>query len=456
MTARGFSRIAVAAAVATLMTIVPPAHAQTPDVSEFKLKNGLQVVVITDRRAPVVTHMIYYKVGSADELPGKSGVAHFLEHMMFKGTEKNPAGRFSKMLSTIGGKENAFVTTDYTGYFQRVPRRYLRDVMAFEADRMTGLKFSDAHVRAERDVVIEEYNTRVANSPTARLGQQIAAALYLNHPYGRPVIGWRDEIERLNREDALDFYRRFYDPRNAVVVVAGDVGADEVKVLAEETYGAIPQRAGIETRRRPQEPKPVAMRRVTMDDANVAQPSVHRGYLVPSYATAEQGEAEALDVLGHVLGAGANSRLYRRLVMEKQLATIAGAAYRGSALDATRFSIYAVPRPDIALSAVEDEIDNAIAAIIADGVTAAELERAKTRLIADAIYAQDNQATMARWFGAALSTGSTVRDVLAWPERVKAVTAAEVQAAARTWLDRRRSVTGYLVKSLPAKEEKRS
>lgn len=459
MMARVVSSLVFAAVAAAVAFAAPSARGQEqqePKATEFKLTNGLEVIVIPDRRAPVVTHMIYYKVGSADEPPGKSGIAHFLEHLMFKGTEKNPAGRFSKMLATIGGQENAFTTADYTGYYQRVPRQYLGDVMAFEADRMTGLVLSDENVLPERDVVLEEHNMRVANSPEARLAEQLSAALYLNHPYGRPVIGWRPEIERLNREDALAFYRRFYGPNNAVVVVSGDVTPEEVKALAEKSYGAIAPRAPAEARLRPREPVPVAVRKLTLDDPRVAQPSVHRVYLTPSYATAERGESEALDVLAQLLGGGSTSRLYQRLVVEKRLATNAGSAYQGSALDSTRLTVYALPQPGVALADVEKEIDAVIADLLANGVAAEELERAKTRMIADAVYAQDSQAMMARWFGTAVSTGSTVQDVITWPERIKAVSAAQVQAAARTWLDKRRSVTGHLVKSPPAPEEKRS
>ncbi|RAI39665.1 M16 family metallopeptidase [Rhodoplanes roseus] len=447
---------ATAAPPAAVQVPGQAAPSQGPKISEFKLANGLQVVVVPDKRTPVVTHMIYYKVGSADEPPGKSGIAHFLEHLMFKGTEKNPSGRFSKMLATIGGQENAFTTTDYTGYFQRVPREFLGDVMEFEADRMTGLVLTDANVLPERDVVLEEFNMRVANSPDARMGEQVAAALYLNHPYGRPVIGWRPEIEKLNREDALAFYKQFYGPNNAVVVIAGDVDPEAVKALAEKTYGKIPVRSDIGPRARPQEPTPVAVRQVTLDDPRVAQPSLNRSYLVPSYATAKRGEAEALDVLSQILGSGPNSRLYQRLVAEKRIATSAGAWYQGSAVDATRLGVFGRPTPETSLPDLEKAIDAVIAETIHDGVTADELERAKTRMIADAVYAQDNQSSMARWYGTALSTGSTVQDVLSWPDRIRAVTAEQVRDAAKTWLDKRRSATGYLIKSLPASEEKRS
>ena len=425
------------------------------EVAHFTLANGLDVVVIPDHRAPVVTHMVWYRVGSADEPPGKSGIAHFLEHLMFKGTANNPSGKFSQILATVGGQENAFTASDYTGYFQRVVREHLPLLMEFEADRMTGLVLTDANVLSERDVVLEEYNTRVANSPDARLGEQVAAALYLNHPYGRPVIGWRHEIEQLDRADALAFYRGFYRPDNAVLVVAGDVTAEAVRALAEATYGKLARGAESVQRGRPQEPEPNAVRRVTVADPRVAQPSLMRSYLVPAERTAKPGEAEALDVLAHILGSGANSRLYRRLVVDKALAASAASSYSGTAVDMTRFNIYASPRPNVSLAALEAAIEEAIAEV-GEGVTAEELARAKTRMIADAVYAKDNQATLARWYGAALATGSSVARVTLWPDRIRAVSAEAVRAAARTWLQPQRSVTGYLIREWPKPEEKKS
>jgi zinc protease len=432
------------------------AHAASgPDVTDFTLANGLEVVVVPDHRAPVVTHMIWYKVGAADETAGKSGIAHFLEHLMFKGTEKNPGDAFSVDVAEIGGQDNAFTTSDYTGFYQRVPREHLKEMMAFEADRMTGLVLTDDVVRPELNVVLEEQNMRVANNPAARLGEQMDAALYLNHPYGRPPIGWRQEIEKLGRDDALAFYRRFYTPNNAVVVVAGDVTASEVKAEAEETYGKVAQRAVIGPRDRPKEPVQEAPRTVTLADSRIEQPSITRDYLVPSETTAKPGESEALDVLANVLGSGANSRLYRTLVVDKGIALNAGAYYEGTALDYGKFGVYGAPKPGVTLHEVEDNIDAVLADVVEHGITTDELDRAKTRLIADAVYAQDNQVTLARWYGAALACGETVAMVQAWPDQVRAVTADAVQDAARQWLDRRRSVTGYLVKSLQP-EEKRS
>jgi zinc protease len=426
-----------------------------PQVTDFTLANGLEVVVVPDHRAPVVTHMIWYKVGAADETPGKSGLAHFLEHLMFKGTEQNPGAAFSQKVAAIGGQENAFTNSDYTGFFQRVPRDHLKEMMALEADRITGLVLTDDVVRPELNVVLEEQNMRVANNPAGRLGEQMDAALYLNHPYGRPTIGWRHEIEKLARDDALAFYRRFYTPNNAIVVAAGDVTPEEVKADAEETYGKIARRADTNSRQRPQEPEHEASRTVTLADSRVEQPSVTRNYLVPSETTAKPGESEALDVLSHILGSGANCRLYRTLVVDKGIVLNAGAYYSGTAVDYAKLGVYGTPKPGVTLHQVEDGIDAVLTDVIDHGVTADELETAKTRMIADAVYAQDSQATLARWYGAALATGQTVDMVRNWPDRIRTVTADAVQQAARTWLDRRRSVTGYLVKSLQS-EEKRS
>jgi zinc protease len=442
-------------ALAVAVAAANVAHASAdPDVTHFTLSNGLEVVVVPDHRAPVVTHMIWYKVGGADETAGKSGLAHFLEHLMFKGTKQNPGDHFSQEVASIGGQENAFTSSDYTGYFQRVPREHLKEMMALEADRITGLMLTDEVVRPELNVVLEEQNMRVANNPNARLGEQMDAALYLNHPYGRPVIGWRQEIEALTSEDALAFYRRFYTPNNAIVVIAGDVTADEVKADAEDTYAKIATRAEIKPRNRPKEPVQEAPRTVTLADPRVEQPSVSRNYLVPSTTTAKPGESEALDVLAHVLGSGSNSRLYRTLVVDKGIALSAGAYYSGTAVDYAKFGVYGSPKPGTTLRQVEDGIDAVLADVVDHGITADELDRAKNRLIADAVYAQDNQATLARWYGAALATGETVQMVQGWPDRIRAVTADAVRDAAHNWLDTRRSVTGYLVKSLQPEEKK--
>lgn len=434
----------------TTVTSAPPAT--------FTLPNGLQVVVIPDHRTPVVTQMIWYKVGSADETPGKSGLAHFLEHLMFKGTAKHPAGEFSQTVLRVGGNENAFTSTDYTGYFQRVPREQLAKMMAFEADRMTGLVLKDENVLPERDVVLEEFNMRVANNPDARLTEQIMAALYLNHPYGRPVIGWRQEIEKLDREDALAFYKRFYAPNNAILVIAGDVEAKDIRPMVERTFGEIPAQPAIPAQRlRPQEPTPAAPRTVTLSDPRVEQTGLRRYYLVPSATTAAAGESPALDVLAQLMGGGANSYLYRALVIDRPLAISAGAGYQGTSLDPSQFVISVSPKPGVEFSQIEQAVDGVIAEISQNPARAEDIERVKTQLIAEAIYAQDNQATLARWYGGALTSGQSIDDIRSWPDRIRAVTAEQVRDAAQKWLDKKRSVTGYLIKdTTPKREEKRS
>lgn len=439
----------------TTLTSTPPAS--------FTLSNGLQIVVIPDHRTPVVTEMIWYKVGSADETPGKSGLAHFLEHLMFKGTEKHPIGEFSKTVFRVGGDENAFTSLDYTSYFERVPREQLPTVMEFEADRMNGLILKNENVLLERDVVLEEYNMRVANSPNERLSEQIMTALYLNHPYGRPVIGWHQEIEKLGREDALAFYRRFYSPNNAIVVIAGDVELPEVRSLVERNFGPIPAQPAIPAQRvRPQEPEPAAPRTVTLSDPRVELPVLQRLYLVPSATTVAPGESAALAVLAHLMGSGSNSYLYRALLVDKPLAVSASAGYSSISLDATQFSVSALPKTGVGFAEVEQVIDGVIADIVQNPIPPEDLERVKTQLIAKAIYAQDSQAALAYWYGGALSTGLSIKEIRSWPDRIRSVTDEQVRAAAQKWLDKKRSVTGYLIKdttnakTTTKREEKRS
>jgi len=438
---------------------LPAAAAENagPQVADYKLSNGLELVVIPDHRAPVITHMIWYKVGSADETAGKSGLAHFLEHLMFKGTAAHPAGEFSQVVARMGGQENAFTTDDYTGYFQRVPSGDLKTVMSFEADRMTGLQLTDDVVLPERQVILEEQNQRVGNNPRARLSEQIEAALFLNHPYGRPVIGWRHEMEGLTRDDAIGFYRHFYGPNNAIVVIAGDIDPDAALKLAQDTYGKVARRAAIPAvRQRPQEPAQVAVRSLTLADPRVEMPVLQRDYLVPSFRTAKPRVSEALEVLAHILGTGNNSRLYRTLVVDRKMAVAAGAWYDSAAIDDSKFGVYGTPAQGVTLPQFENAVDSVVAEIADKGVTPEELERTKTRLIADAVYAHDSQASMARWYGAALATGSTVADVEHWPDRIRMVTAADVQNAARQWLRKERSVTGYLIKDTRQTAERRS
>jgi zinc protease len=419
----------------------------------FKLSNGLEVVVVEDHRSPVVTQMVWYKVGAADEPPGKSGIAHFLEHLMFKGTKKYGPGVFSGTVARLGGQENAFTNQDYTGFYQRVAKKHLRTVMDLESDRMTGLTLTEEQVKPELQVVLEEQNQRVANSPAAKLGEQVAAILYLNHPYRKPVIGWRPEIELLTRDDAIAFYRRWYTPNNAVLVVAGDVTPDEVRKLAEETYGKVAPRANIEPRTRPLEPPPIAERQVTLADPQVRQPSLQRSYLVPSDTTAKPGEAEALDLLTHIIASGTVSRLYRELVVEQQVATSVNGWYLSTALDDSRMTFGLTPAAGVTLPALEAAFDKVLASVVDKGVTEDELKTAKERMIADMVYAHDSQTTLAQMYGAALTTGSTVDKVFSWTDRINKVTAEQVHEVAQRYLEKQRSATGYLVQEKSVRAE---
>lgn len=444
-TRRGFTAALAGLCLIAVTSRPLPAMAQQPVAETFTLGNGMQVVVIPDHRAPVVTHMVWYKVGSADEPQGKAGIAHFLEHLMFKGTNKYPPGAFNRIIRENGGEDNAFTSKDYTAYFQRIAKDRLGLVMDLEADRMQNLVLKDENVLPELKVVEEERRERTDNDPSSLLGEQLDAILYLAHPYRKPVIGWMAEVNKLTREDAIAFYKANYTPANAVLVVAGDVTTDEVRKLAEEHYGKLANTFDVKPRVRTPEPEPIAPRRVALTDERAAAPLVQRSYLATSYATAPKGEAEALEVLAEALGGGATSRLYRNLVVDKRLASYTGAWYSGDGLDSGTFGVYGSPVPGGNVDGVEAAIDAVLEDIKTNGLTEDELKRSKSKLIAATVYARDNQGNMARNFGTALTTGTTVKDVLDWPSRIEAVTLDQVKAAAAKTLDIRRSATGILL-----------
>lgn len=443
----------MAAGVLALGLVFAPAGVRAEDMAfapeTLRLANGLQVIVLPDHRAPVVTHMVWYFAGAADEPPGKSGIAHFLEHLMFRGTSTIAPGDFSKIVAKNGGEDNAFTTQDYTAYFQRVAVDRLPLVMEMEADRMHNLVLTDEIVATERKVILEERRMRVDNNPSALLDEQMDAAQYLNHPYHNPTIGWEHEMEGLTREDALAFYKKFYEPNNAILIVAGDVTLEQVKTLAEKYYGPIPAGEPV-VRKRPQEPPQIAARRVILEDGRAQLPSFARSYLAPSYGTDKNEEAEAIDVMVDVLGGGETSRLYRALVIDQKLATSAGAYYTSAGLDSATIGIYASPVPGVALETLEAAIDKVIADFKANGATDDEITRSKAGLTAAAVYARDNQQSMARIFGVSLTTGETIEDILKWPERIEAVPAAQVKEVAETYLVPEHSVTGDL-KPVPGK-----
>jgi len=415
----------------------------------FTLENGLQVVVLPNHRVPVVTHMVYYKVGSADEPPGKSGVAHLLEHLMFKGTKERPSGDFSRIVARNGGSENAFTSLDFTGYFQTVAADRLELMMGMEADRMVNLILDPKEVETERLVVLEERRMRTDNDPGSILGEHVNAALFLNYPYRQPVIGWEHEIKALSVDALRAFYQRWYYPGNAILLVAGDITAEQLKPMAERTYGRIPARPDV-ARDRPSEPPQSASRRVELKSERVRQPSWQRTYLAPTRLTEIKGgagveHADALEILADVLGGGSSGPLYRSLVIEQKLAISAGAGYRASGMGPGRFVFYAAPRPGVTIAKLEAAMDAELAKILKNGVADDDVQRAKTRTLAEAVYALDSLATGARIFGSALASGRTIDDVENWPHRIEAVTTEAVNAAARAVIKGRPSVTSLLL-----------
>ena len=425
----------------------------TENVTTFTLENGLEAVVIEDHRAPVVVHMLWYKAGSADEKPGVSGVAHFLEHLLFKATDNMEAGEFSATVEANGGSDNAFTSFDYTGYFQRVAADRLGLMMQMESDRMRNIKLTEEDILTERDVILEERNQRTDSEPGNLFSEQRIAAQYLNHPYGIPIIGWRHEMEQLSREDALEFYETYYAPNAAILVVAGDVDPAEVEALAKEHYGPLKPTIGLPERVRPQEPPQLAERRLTYEDDRVAQPYVIRTYLAPERDSGDQETAAALTLLADILGGSSATSVFgRELELENRKAVYTSAFYNGTNYDDAMFGFVIVPTPDLTLEQAETEIDAVIAQFIEDGVDPDQLERVKTQIRASQIYANDNVSGLARRYGRALTSGLRVEDVQAWPDILQAVTEEDIIEAAKMIFARDNAVTGWFQKPSDAGE----
>lgn len=414
-------------------------------VTTFSLKNGMDVVVIEDHRAPVVMHMVWYRAGSADEKPGVSGVAHFLEHLLFKGTKNMAPGEFSSTVARNGGSDNAFTSYDYTAYFQRVAADRLELMMKMESDRMVNLQLDEEDILTERDVIIEERNQRIENNPSALFREQQGAAQYLNHRYGVPIIGWQHEMVDLSLADALDYYKTYYAPNNAILVVAGDVTPDEVRDLAQEYYEPIPANPTLPERNRPQEPRQLAERRILFQDARVAQPYLQRSYLAPERDSGDQKTAAALTILADVLGDGTTSILNEKLQFDTRTAVYTGAYYGGTALDDTTFNLTVVPAPGFTLEQAEQAMDDVITTFLEDGFNAERLERIKTSIRAAQIYARDDVGSLANLYGRGLTQGLTVEDIQSWPDILQAVTEEDVMKAARDlFAQDNNSVTGYI------------
>lgn len=432
------------------------------NASETFLDNGMQVVVIPNHRAPVVTHMVWYKVGGADEPQGHSGIAHFLEHLMFKGSdvigdEPLAPGEFSRLVRGMGGNDNAFTGQDYTAYFQSIPAAKLETVMRMEAGRMRGANAPLEEVASENKVILEERRQRTDNDPRGRFAEQMAAAAYINHPYGTPIIGWYHEMEQLDWDTAKAFYDLWYGPNNAVLIVSGAVEPEDVFALARDIYGAVPKNEQLPVRVRTTSPVMNSETRVTLEHPALREPVFQTLYRAPSYRQDKEASL-ALDVLQEIMGGGSTSRLYKSLVVEQKIASSAGISYRGNAFDDASLWLYANPAPGQDIDTIENALHDELRLLIKDGVSAEELRDAKTRMQDAAIFARDSLTGPAMVIGQALTTGATLNDVETWPAQINEVTAEQIQEVARVYInpDAPRDippVTGVLLPKSPDVQE---
>jgi zinc protease len=445
---KSFTRIGLVT-VSILFSFVSTSSAQVFELESFTLDNGLEVVIIPNKRAPVVTQLLMYRVGAADEPWGKSGIAHFFEHLMFKATTNHKNGEFSDLVAAHGGRDNAFTARDYTGYYQTVASDQLSIIMELEADRMRNLLIEDDQIEPERGVILEERKSRTDNNPSQRLFEQAWAATFRNHPYGIPIIGWEHEIKQLSKQDLRTFYDLWYAPNNAILLIGGDVEVEDVRKLAELHYGPLEPSSGIqEHRKRPQEPPQQSARRVTLVDEQVSTPFISVYQQVPSYASSKrQGKPEvgyALTILSEIISEGGRGFLYKDLVQEKELAVGAGSFYVDDSYDDTIFGFYVSVRSGVEPEATEEALWEALLEFIEKGATQEQLVSAKQRLLDSVYLTRDNILSIPRIVGVAMATGSTLEEVQKWPEYIDAITLEQVNEAAKLLLNRDIAVTSVL------------
>ena len=435
-----------------ILSVIVPLEA-FGNVTSFSLENGMRVVVVEDHRAPVVTHMVWYRAGASDENSGKSGIAHLLEHLLFKETENVENGEFSQTVAALGGSDNAFTSQDYTAYYQRVSKQYLDLMMYYESDRMRNLKISELDFNTEVKVVIEERSQRTDSKPGALFNEQNMASLYLNHPYGVPIVGWRHELDDLVLEDAIDFYKTYYSPNNAILIVSGDVDPKNVQILANKFYGSLENTIYLDVRKRPAEPPQIVERRLIFEDERVSQPYITRTYLAAERDQGQQREAAALTLLADLIGSdGIQSILGKTLQLDNKKAIYTNAYYNGLSYDDTNFSLIVVPNNDVTLLDIEAELDKVINTFISKGIDEDHLERIKFQYKAQQIYSLDSAYSQARRFGVALTSGLTIEDVLAWPKIIQDIKSSEILAAAVSLFKKERSVTGWIRKPFEERE----
>ena len=438
------SRLLAVFSLALPLCFAPSAGAQAPaKVEQFTLPNGLTVIVKPDRRAPTAVHMLWVRVGAMDEVDGTSGVAHVLEHMMFKGTPELGVGEFSRRVAALGGRENAFTARDYTGYFQQIPAGRLEDVMKLEADRFARNQWADEEFRKEIEVVKEERRMRTDDNPQAKLFEQMNAVAFQAHPYRRPIIGWMSDLETMTAADARTWYDTWYVPNNATLVIAGDVDHQEVFAQAEKFYGPLEGRP-LPVRRPQTEPIQEGIRHLTVK-APAELPVLLMGYKAPVLRdVAKDSDPYALEMLGAVLDGHAAARFGKKLVREDKVAVAAGVEYDSSARGPGMFYLHASPSEGRTVADVEAALRAEIARIQKDGVDEAELKRARAQLVAGQTYKLDSMFAQAMEIGQIESADLSYRDLGKILERLQQVTAAEIQAVAKKYFSDESLTVGIL------------
>lgn len=444
--------LAVLAAAAGAFYVLRPHRPQdiraAVPVTRYTLSNGLQIAVIENHQIPAITHMLLVRAGAADDPYGKTGLAHYLEHIMFTGSQNYAEGVYDRTIARYGGTHNAYTTKDFTLYFATVAREHLGTVMAMEADRFSHPTFNPEKVARELQVITEERNQRVENNGFAQLAEQLTAMALLNHPYHHPTIGWAEDMATLTLDDARAFFRSYYRPRNMMLIVAGDVDPADVLSAAQHYYGSMPGDASPK-RAWPSEPPLRLERRGTMRDPKVHEPRLLRQYVAPGAVYGTSAQALPLALLSHYLGGNDSSLLYRRLVQEEKLASSVEADYDPFSIGPSLFYIIATPAPGVTLERLEQALDRELAAMVATPADAQAFARAKTRLKAEVIFAQDGLSAIANVMAALYAVGLDEQYFYGWENAVEAVTLPSMQDAARSILSPPRRVTGYL---LPATE----
>lgn len=439
---RAFAALLMAGLVGSAAAMAQSADVWAPQ--SFTLSNGMRAVVLPDHRAPVVTHMIWYRVGSADEERGKSGLAHFLEHLMFKATTDKPAGEYSKTVARNGGQDNAATFLDFTNYHFRVAKDRLPLMMRLEADRMVNLQLSDADVLPERAVVQAERRGNVDSAPAAILDEMVYAKMFAGHPYAVPVIGRMDEVAKLTRADAVDWYRTWYGPENAILVVSGDMTAAELKPLAEQIYGRIPRRGNLKVRKWPTVAPIASSTQVEYRDPKVSQPTWSRNWLGVRMGHAD---AAALQVGMEVLAGGRTSRFYRGLVEGGEAVMAHGYSMEMEAAGTLTISL--TPAPDTPIRDVRADAMRIINRFLDQGPTDEELKRARNMLAAEAVFRRDNQVDMANWYGAMLTAGLSLEQIARHDREIANVSAADVKAVMNRYLRGQNYVDSLLAPEKP-------